>query len=250
MVAVRSGRSCLTTLAMASPVRFLNAVQRRPRAVDTMQCASRLLRGAMEQGPARRSVLAIRNAFSTCQRSWYLAITSGGGITVTEVGDKHLSPTSDCARRQLPHRGLRPASKDFDDRGIYRPLGMTALARASERVQGLLVASGHVGPSTVQMAPTSPDAHQGSHRFARLVLSLTMCCRCLGVTVSMSLPVAKRHAPMEMRCEITRAFTVRDPTMNPSPPLEFALRLAAESMPHPPPPPGAPTIASGEVVAC
>ena len=47
------------------------------RAVNTMvRCASMASRVRWNIGRACRSVLDIRNECSTCQRSWYLAITS------------------------------------------------------------------------------------------------------------------------------------------------------------------------------
>ena len=83
MVALRSGRSCLTTLPMDRPVRAW--MQRATaRAVNTMvRCASMASRTRLCIGRARRSVFDMRKDFSTCHRSWYLAMISVAGITST-----------------------------------------------------------------------------------------------------------------------------------------------------------------------
>ena len=79
MVADRSGRSCLMTLAMARPVRSWMQCA-TARAVNTMvRCASIGVAGAVEHRPGRRSVLDIRNERSTCHRSWYLRDHLAGG---------------------------------------------------------------------------------------------------------------------------------------------------------------------------
>ena len=81
------------TLAMARPLRsWIQCAT--ARAVNTMvRCASIASRVRWNIGRASRSVLDIRNERSTCQRSWYFAITSAAGITVDiEVGDVALKP--------------------------------------------------------------------------------------------------------------------------------------------------------------
>ena len=85
MVALRSGRSCLTTLAMARPVLSWMACA-TARAVNTMvRCASIDSRRWAKMGRAARSVLDIRKERSTCQSSWYLAITSPAGICAASM---------------------------------------------------------------------------------------------------------------------------------------------------------------------
>lgn len=95
---LRSGRSCLTTLAMARPVLSWMAWE-TARAVNTMlRCASIDSRTWWKIGRARRSVLDIRKERSTCQSSWYLPITSLADIRAgIDVGDIAFQPDQ-CAR--------------------------------------------------------------------------------------------------------------------------------------------------------
>ena len=82
MVADRSGRSCLMTLAMARPLRSWMQCA-TARAVNTMvRWASMASRVRWNMGRAARSVLDMRNERWTFHRSWYLAITSPAAMAV------------------------------------------------------------------------------------------------------------------------------------------------------------------------
>ena len=71
------------TLAMDSPVRDWMAWETASAANTMVRWASIASRIRLNMGRASRSLLDIRNDFSTCQRSWYFAMTSAAGITVT-----------------------------------------------------------------------------------------------------------------------------------------------------------------------
>jgi hypothetical protein len=70
MVAERRGRSCLMTLATASPVLFWTVLETASAVNTIVRCASIASRVRWNMGLARRSVLLIRKDCSTCHRSW------------------------------------------------------------------------------------------------------------------------------------------------------------------------------------
>jgi hypothetical protein len=64
-----------------------------------------------------RSLLDIRNDFSTCHRSWYLAMISAASIAVTGIfGTYPFRPTRDWARARLASSRVRPSPRTFTNR--------------------------------------------------------------------------------------------------------------------------------------
>ena len=127
---------------------------------------------AVEHRPGLRSLLDIRNDFSTCHRSWYFAMTSAAGITVTRhIGHVALEPDQGLGAGQA---GLVEGAVIAAD--LHEPGGLGLPVAVDDRSgagflggEGLLVAAGTFGRVRPDRPPRPRELLGVPDRFGALV---------------------------------------------------------------------------------